>query len=66
MQRLRRIMEGAFGKTELVAMPEGQVTLKNAPALKFSPANVPIPAPGDASLPYPISPGVPVKMSPNR
>ena len=46
MQRLRRIMEGAFGKTELVAMPDGQVALKNAPALKFSPANVPIPAPG--------------------
>jgi len=46
MQRLRHIMEGAFGKTELVAMPDGQVALKNAPSLKFSPANVPIPAPG--------------------
>jgi uncharacterized membrane protein required for colicin V production len=46
MQRLRRIMEGAFSKTELVAKPDNQITLKNAPALKFSPANVPIPTPG--------------------
>jgi uncharacterized membrane protein required for colicin V production len=46
MQRLRRIMEGAFSKTELVVKPDNQITLKNAPALKFSPANVPIPAPG--------------------
>jgi uncharacterized membrane protein required for colicin V production len=46
MQRLRRIMEGAFGKTELIAKPDNQVTLKNAPAFKFSPINVPIPVPG--------------------
>lgn len=46
MQRLRRIMEGAFAKTELIAKPDNQLTLKNAPALKFSPINVPIPAPG--------------------
>ena len=46
MARLRRIMEGAYGKTELVAMPDNQLTLKNAPSLKFSPQNVPIPAPG--------------------
>ncbi len=46
MQRLRRIMEGAFSKSELIAKPDNQVILKNAPALKFSPASVPIPAPG--------------------
>ena len=27
---------------------------------------VPIPAPGDASLPFPTSPGVPVKAGPNK
>ncbi|HZR21284.1 MAG TPA: CvpA family protein [Verrucomicrobiae bacterium] len=46
MQRLRRIMEGAFGKTELVAKPDNQLILKNAPSFKFSPINVPIPVPG--------------------
>jgi hypothetical protein len=56
MQRLRRIMEGAFGKTEMVAMPDGQLSLKNAPALKFSPANVPIPAPGPNGVVVPPAP----------
>jgi len=46
MQRLRRIMEAAYGKTELIAMPDNQVSLKNAPNFKFSPLTVPIPAPG--------------------
>ena len=46
LQRLRRIMEAAFGKTELIAKPDNQFTLKDAPALKFSPVNVPIPVPG--------------------
>jgi uncharacterized membrane protein required for colicin V production len=56
MQRLRRIMEGAFSKTELVAKPDNQITLKNAPALKFSPANVPIPTPGPNGVVVPQPP----------
>jgi hypothetical protein len=37
MQRLRKLLESTFGKTELIAKPDNQATLKNAPSLKFSP-----------------------------
>jgi hypothetical protein len=37
MQRVRRVLEATFSKTELMAKPDNQVTVKNAPPLKFSP-----------------------------
>ncbi len=37
MQKVRRILEATFSKTELLAKPDNQVTVKNAPPLKFSP-----------------------------
>jgi hypothetical protein len=37
-----------------------------APSDMIRPPAVPIPAPGDASLPYPTSPGTPVKTGPNK
>lgn len=48
MQRLRRFFEGAFGKTELIAKPDNQVTMRSAPALKISPvtASAPVAGPG--------------------
>ena len=36
MQRLRRLLEAGFGKTELIAKPDNQITLRNTPPLKFS------------------------------
>lgn len=36
VQKVRRVLEAAFSKTELVARPDNQVTLKNAPPFKFS------------------------------
>ena len=56
MQRYRRIMEGAFGKTELIAKPDNQVTLRNAPPFKFSPQTVPIPVPGPTGVAVPPPP----------
>ena len=38
MQRVRRSLEAAFSKTELIAKPDNQVTLRDAPALRFSPS----------------------------
>ncbi len=38
MQRVRRLLEATFSKTELIAKPDNQVTLRSAPPLKFSPA----------------------------
>ncbi len=49
MQRLRRLFESTFSKTELIAKPDNQVTLRSAPSLKFSPH-----APA-----APVTPGVP-------
>jgi hypothetical protein len=37
MQRLRRVLESTFSKTELIAKPDNQVSLKNSPPLRFSP-----------------------------
>ncbi|HTL56510.1 MAG TPA: CvpA family protein [Candidatus Limnocylindrales bacterium] len=37
MQRVRSDMEAAFGKANLVAMPNKQLTLKDAPSLKIVP-----------------------------
>ena len=37
MQRIRKDMETAFAKTSLVAKPDNQVTIKNAPSLKATP-----------------------------
>ncbi len=36
------------------------------PADRIPNTAVPVPAPAGASLPYPVSPGVPVKVTPNR
>ena len=38
MQRVRRSLEAAFSKTELIAKPDNQVTLRDAPTLRFSPS----------------------------
>jgi hypothetical protein len=36
MQRVRRLLESNFSKTELIAKPDNQLTLRSAPPLKFS------------------------------
>jgi len=36
MQRVRGLLESSFSKTELIAKPDNQLTLRNAPPLKFS------------------------------
>ncbi|HLH53896.1 MAG TPA: CvpA family protein [Verrucomicrobiae bacterium] len=58
MQRLRRFFEAAFGKTELVARPDAQISLKNAPALKLSPiaASAPVAGPGGVPVAPPLPP----------
>lgn len=38
MQRMRRVLDAAFSKAELIAKPDNQVTLRDAPNLRFSPA----------------------------
>jgi len=51
MQRVKRLLEAGFGKTELIAKPDNQITVRNAPPLKFSlaapviPAGAPVVAP---------------------
>ena len=58
MQRLRRYFDGAFGKTELIARPDNQVTLYSAPSLKLSPmtASAPVPGPGGTFVAPPPPP----------
>jgi hypothetical protein len=53
MQRLRRVLEASFSKAEVIAKPNNQITLKDAPALNFSPAAV------AATLPPPPAPPPP-------
>ena len=58
MQRLRRFFEGAFGKTEMIAKPDNQLTLRSAPALKLSPitASASIAGPGGVPVAPPPPP----------
>jgi hypothetical protein len=49
MQRIKRLLEAGFGKTELIAKPDNQITLRNAPPFKFSLA-APV---------VPLQPGIP-------
>jgi hypothetical protein len=37
MQRVRKLLEATFAKTELIAKPDNQASLKSAPGFKFSP-----------------------------
>jgi len=54
MQRVKRGLEAAFSKTELIAKPDNQVTLRDAPSLRYSPsapvAPPPAPQPAPPSL----------------
>ena len=56
MQRLRRFLEGAFGKAELVARPDNQLTVRNVPPLKLNPitASAPIAGPGGVPVIPPL------------
>jgi hypothetical protein len=58
MQRLRRTLEAGFTKTELVAKPDNQFTLHDAPAIKFNPvtASAPVAGPGGVLVPPPPAP----------
>jgi len=49
-------LEGAFGKTELIAKPDNQVTLRSAPPFKFSLA--PPPASAAAAALPPATPNL--------
>jgi hypothetical protein len=48
------------------AFPGGGELHMPAPSDMIRPPAVPVPAPGDASLPYPVYPGIPVRGGPYR
>ena len=51
MQRVRKALEFAFSKAELIAKPDNQVTLRDAPALRFSPSAPVAPPPAQPPAP---------------
>ena len=53
MLRLRRVLDAAFSKAELIAMPDNQVTLRDCPGLRFSAAAA------AAAIPPPPAPAPP-------
>jgi hypothetical protein len=54
MQRVKRLFEASFSKTELIAKPDNQFTLRNAPPFKFS----------LAAPTTPVQPGIPQPTPP--
>jgi hypothetical protein len=60
MQRLRRFFDAAFGKTELIAKPDNQVTVRAAPSLKLSPITASAPVAGPGGVPV-LPPPPPVQ-----
>jgi hypothetical protein len=52
MQRVKRAMEAVFSKVELIAKPDNQITLRDAPPFRFSPS-APVAVAPNAAPPAP-------------